>query len=84
MDAGLIASPSPVGVVFSTLDLTQRCLSLGDGGNGQLSIERRQHSAAGENHLTVPEGDAINAILCAAGHNMRLLARWIRLLLPPL
>ena len=24
--------------------------------------------------------DAINAILCAAGHNMRLLAAWIRLL----
>ncbi len=34
------------------------------------------------NNLTGPEGDAINAILCAAGHNTRLLARWIRLLLP--
>lgn len=33
------------------------------------------------NHLAGPEGDAINAILCAAGHNMRLLAAWIRLLL---
>ena len=33
------------------------------------------------NHLAGPEGDAINAILCAAGHNMRLLARWLRLLL---
>ncbi len=32
------------------------------------------------NHLAGSEGDAINAILCAAGHNMRLLARWIRLL----
>ena len=32
------------------------------------------------NHLAGPEGDAINAILCAAGHNMRLLARWLRLL----
>lgn len=32
------------------------------------------------NHLAGPEGDAINAILCAAGHNMYLLARWIRLL----
>jgi len=32
------------------------------------------------NHLAGAEGDAINAILCAAGHNMRLLARWIRLL----
>jgi IS5 family transposase len=33
------------------------------------------------NHLTGAEGDAINVILCAAGHNMRLLARWLRLLL---
>ncbi len=32
------------------------------------------------NHLAGAEGDAINAILCAAGHNMRLLVRWIRLL----
>lgn len=32
------------------------------------------------NHLAGADGDAINAILCAAGHNMRLLARWIRLL----
>jgi IS5 family transposase len=32
------------------------------------------------NHLAGSQGDAINAILCAAGHNMRLLARWIRLL----
>ena len=36
------------------------------------------------NHLAGPEGDAINAILTAAGHNMRLLARWIRLLLAAL
>ena len=33
------------------------------------------------NNLTGPEGDAINAILCAEWHNTRLLARWIRLLL---
>ncbi len=33
------------------------------------------------NHLAGPEGDAINAILSAAGQNMRLLARWLRLLL---
>ncbi|MEM7400259.1 MAG: IS5 family transposase [Pseudomonadota bacterium] len=33
------------------------------------------------NHLAGPDGDAINVILCAAGHNMRLLARWLRLLL---
>ena len=32
------------------------------------------------NHLMGSEGDAINVILCAAGHNMRLLARWLRLL----
>ena len=31
-------------------------------------------------HLAGPDGDAINVILCAAGHNMRLLTRWIRLL----
>ena len=30
------------------------------------------------NHLTGGQGDAINAILCAAGHNLRLLARWLR------
>ncbi len=33
------------------------------------------------NHLKGPEGDAINAILTAAGHNLRLLARWLRFLL---
>ena len=33
------------------------------------------------NHLAGAEGDAINVILCAAGHNMRLLARWLRVLL---
>jgi IS5 family transposase len=33
------------------------------------------------NHLAGPEGDAVNAILCAAGHNMRLLACWLWLLL---
>ena len=32
------------------------------------------------NHLAGAEGDATNAILCAAGHNMRLLVAWIRLL----
>lgn len=30
------------------------------------------------NHLAGAQGDAINAILCAAGHNLRLLARWLR------
>lgn len=32
------------------------------------------------NHLAGAEGDAINAILAAAGHNMRHMARWLRLL----
>ena len=32
------------------------------------------------NHLAGPEGDAINAILSAAGHNMRLLVRWLRVI----
>jgi IS5 family transposase len=32
------------------------------------------------NHLKGLEGDAINAFLTAAGHNLRLLARWLRLL----
>jgi hypothetical protein len=31
-------------------------------------------------HLAGPEGDAVKAIPCAAGHNMRLLARWLTLL----
>jgi IS5 family transposase len=31
--------------------------------------------------LKGPEGDAINAILCAAGHNLRLLVRWFLLFL---
>lgn len=30
------------------------------------------------NHLAGTDGDAINAILSAAGHNLRLLARWLR------
>ncbi|PRX28360.1 IS5 family transposase, partial [Meinhardsimonia xiamenensis] len=32
------------------------------------------------NHLAGPDGDAINALLCAAGHNLRLMTRWLRLL----
>jgi len=32
-------------------------------------------------HLKGAEGDAINAVLCGAGHNLRLLARWLRRLL---
>jgi predicted acylesterase/phospholipase RssA len=30
--------------------------------------------------LKGPEGDAINAVLTAAGHNLRLLEKWLRLL----
>ncbi len=33
-----------------------------------------------QNHLKGIEGDAINAILTAASHNLRLLARWLSLL----
>jgi IS5 family transposase len=33
------------------------------------------------NHLNGPEGDAVNAILCAVGHNCRLLLAWFRRLL---
>lgn len=33
------------------------------------------------NHLAGPRGDAINAILVGAGHNIRLLLAWLRRLL---
>ncbi len=33
------------------------------------------------NHLAGSQGDAINAILAAAGHNLRLILAWLRLLL---
>lgn len=33
------------------------------------------------NHLTGAEGDMINALLCAVGHNLRLLLAWFRKLL---
>ena len=36
---------------------------------------------ADEDFAPYADGDAINVILCAAGHNMRLLVRWLRLLL---
>ena len=32
------------------------------------------------NHLAGAAGDAINAVLAAAGHNLRLLLAWLRLL----
>ena len=34
----------------------------------------------GRNYLAHPVGDAINAILAAAGYNFRLLIRWLSLL----
>jgi transposase, IS5 family len=33
------------------------------------------------NHLKGAEGDAVNVVLCGAGHNLRLLVRWLRRLL---
>jgi IS5 family transposase len=33
------------------------------------------------NYLAGPDGDAINAVLAAAGYNFRLLLNWLRLLL---
>ena len=41
----------------------------------------KQDGLLERSHLAGPDGNVINVILCAAGHNMRLLARWIRLLL---
>jgi IS5 family transposase len=35
----------------------------------------------GRNHLAHAAGDAINAILAAAGYNFRRLINWLRLLL---
>jgi transposase, IS5 family len=35
------------------------------------------------NYLAGTQGDAINAILAAAGYNFRLLLTWLRLLLRP-
>ena len=36
----------------------------------------------GRNYLAHRAGDAINAVLAAAGYNFRLLIRWLRFLLP--
>jgi IS5 family transposase len=35
----------------------------------------------GRNHLAGRAGDAVNAVLAAAGYNFRLLLRWLTLLL---
>ena len=34
----------------------------------------------GRNHLLGVAGDAMNALLVAAGHNLRLILNWLRLL----
>jgi transposase, IS5 family len=44
---------------------------------GHIKNEHRM----GRNHLAHAQGDAINAILAAAGYNFRLLLTWLRLLL---
>jgi transposase, IS5 family len=43
---------------------------------GHLKAEHRM----GRNYLAHPAGDAINAVLAAAGYNFRLLIRWLSLL----
>ena len=35
----------------------------------------------GRNYLAHRDGDAVNAVLAAAGYNFRLLLNWLRLLL---
>ena len=44
---------------------------------GHLKNEHRM----GRNHLAGRVGDAVNAVLAAAGYNFRLLLRWLSLLL---
>ena len=44
---------------------------------GHLKNEHRMR----RNYLAHAQGDAINAILAAAGYNFRLLLKWLRLLL---
>lgn len=44
---------------------------------GHLKNEHRM----GRNYLAHEQGDALNAILAAAGYNFRLLLTWLRLLL---
>ena len=44
---------------------------------GHLKSEHRM----GRNYLSDRQGDAINAVLAAAGYNFSLLIRWLRLLL---
>jgi IS5 family transposase len=41
----------------------------------------KEHHRIGRNHLALASGDAINAVLAAAGYNFRRLLAWLRLLL---
>jgi len=41
----------------------------------------KDHHRMGRNHLAHASGDAINAVLAAAGYNFRRLIQWLRLLL---
>src|SRR5262249_55244996 len=41
----------------------------------------KEHHRMGRNHLAHASGDAINAVLAAAGYNFRRLLAWLRLLL---
>jgi IS5 family transposase len=45
---------------------------------GQIKAEHRM----GRNYLAHRSGDAIDAVLAAAGHNFHLLLKWLELLLP--
>ena len=44
---------------------------------GHIKSEHRM----GRNYLVASQGDAINAVLAAAGYNFRLLIKWLSLLL---
>src|SRR2546430_9819191 len=41
----------------------------------------KEHHRMGRNHLAHASGDAINAVLAAAGYNFRRLLAWLKLLL---
>ena len=47
---------------------------------GHIKTEHRM----GRNYLAHQQGDAINAVLAAAGYNFRLLLTWLRIVLRPL
>src|SRR5262249_42606533 len=45
------------------------------------SAHLKEHHPMGRNYLAHASGDAINAVLAAAGYNFRRLLAWLRLLL---